>query len=100
MSAVSQQPVKSLYYKITQIRSTIGMPPKTRSALHALGLRRRNQVVFAKCAPSSANTLTRVKEMVKVEVTDYKLTREEVNRARKFPKGFELIKNGTLKTYE
>ncbi|WLF78274.1 39S ribosomal protein L33, mitochondrial [Lodderomyces elongisporus] len=91
---------KTLYYRITQHRSSIGVPVKTRAVLQAFGLKRRNQVVYAKVSPSSASSLTKIKELVKVELSEEKKTKEEVNQERKFAKGFEVIKNGTSKVYD
>ncbi|EMG46148.1 hypothetical protein G210_3617 [Candida maltosa Xu316] len=85
---------KQLFYRVTQIRSVIGMPPKTRNTMKSLGLKRRNQVVFVKVDPSTAHQLAFVKELVKVELAEEKKSRYEVNQERKFQPGFELIKNG------
>ncbi|CCG22137.1 Mrpl33 mitochondrial ribosomal protein of the large subunit [Candida orthopsilosis Co 90-125] len=90
---------RQLYYKVTQIRSSIGMPPTTRRTLEALGLKRRNQTIYAKCDVSSAHSLAKVKELVKIEVTDQKKTREEINQERKWKSGFEVIPEGTRKVY-
>lgn len=76
------------------------MPPTTRHTLEALGLKRRNQTVYAKCDVSSAHSLAKVKELVKIEVTNEKKTREELNRERKWKSGYEVIPQGTRKVYE
>lgn len=90
---------KQLYYRITQIRSSIGMPPKTRNTLTSLGLKRRFQVTYVKVDQSSAHQLALVKELVKVELSEEKKTRQEINQERKYKPGFELIKDGMKKTY-
>ncbi|KAI5953493.1 MRPL33 [Candida jiufengensis] len=100
MSNIISPASKQLYYKVTQIRSSIGMPPKTRNTLEALGLRRRNQTKYIKCDVASAHSLSKVKELVTVEVTDYYKNNREINLERKWPSGFELVKDGTRKVYE
>ncbi|KAI5960453.1 MRPL33 [Candida pseudojiufengensis] len=100
MSSIIPSSSKQLYYKVTQIRSSIGMPPKTRNTLAALGLRRRNQIKYIKCDVSSAHSLSKVKELIKVELSDQFKTNREINMERKWPNGFELIKDGTRKVYE
>lgn len=90
---------KQLFYRIKQIRSTIGLPPKYKTVLGSLGLTRRNQVTYVKVAPSTATQLSIVKELVTVEVSDIKKNRQEINQERKFKPGFELIKDGMKKSY-
>lgn len=83
---------KQLFYRITQTRSTIGMPPRVRKNIQALGLTRRNQTVFQKVSPSAAHRLRMVKELVTIDLVEEKKTPQEVNQERKFKPGFELIK--------
>lgn len=90
---------KQLYYRITQLRSSIGMPPKTRNTLLSLGLKKRYQVTYVKVDQSSAHQLAMVKELVKVELSEDKKTRQEINQERKYKTGFELIKDGMKKSY-
>ncbi|KAK6455160.1 mitochondrial 54S ribosomal protein YmL33 [Scheffersomyces xylosifermentans] len=92
---------KQLFYKITQIRSTIGMPPIIRKNIQALGLKKRNQIVYQSVSPSTAHKLARVKELVKVELVEEKKTVEQLSAERKFNPGFKLIKGDlTKKSYE
>lgn len=84
---------KQLFYKITQVRSTIGMPPRTRKNIEALGLKRRNQIIYQKVSAATAHRLSLVKELVKIDLVDTPKTKEEINKDRKFNPGFELIKN-------
>ncbi|EER33817.1 predicted protein [Candida tropicalis MYA-3404] len=90
---------KQLFYRIKQVRSTIGLPPKYKAVLQSLGLTRRNQITYVNVAPTSANQLAAVKELVSVELSDIKKTRQEINQERKFKPGYELIKNGMKKSY-
>lgn len=92
---------KQLFYKITQVRSTIGMPPRTRKNIEALGLKRRNHIIYQKVSAATAHRLRLVKELVKIDLVDTPKTPQEVNQERKFKPGFELIKsNSTKKVYE
>ncbi|EGW31483.1 uncharacterized protein SPAPADRAFT_62054 [Spathaspora passalidarum NRRL Y-27907] len=91
---------KQMYYKITQVRSVIGMPEKKRQILTALGLRKRNYIKYQKVDHRIANQLAMVKELVKVELTDKCQTRQEINQDRKFKPGFELVKGGAFSKYE
>ncbi|CAI5758517.1 unnamed protein product [Candida verbasci] len=87
---------KQQFYKITQIRSTIGVPPKQRGILQSLGFSRRNQIKFHPINESNAIKLLLVKELIKVEVSNEKLSNYEINQMRRIPIGseFEIIKNG------
>lgn len=54
------------FFQITLHRSAIGLPRRTRDALHALGLRRRNQTVVHAVSQSTAGLIFAVKELVQV----------------------------------
>lgn len=84
--------MSQLYYKITQIRSIIGMPPLVKKNLRALGLTRRFQTVYQQVSPSAANRLVKCKELVTVQLVNEKKLPQEMNEERKFPKGFKLVK--------
>lgn len=86
-------PAKQLFYKITQIRSTIGMPPKVRKTVESLGLKHRYDVVFQTITEGTAVRLGKVKELIKVELVEDKLTRQQVNLSRKYKSGFEVSKS-------
>lgn len=73
---------KSLFYRITQLRSTIGMPPITRKNIKALGLRRRNQTVYQKVSAATAHRLRIVKELVSIDL----LEENQVEDAKKLDK--------------
>lgn len=88
------------FYKITQLRSTIGMPPIVRKNMEALGLRKRYQIKYQKVSPSTAHRLIKVKELVKVELVDEPKTPQQLAQERKFPKGFEINVGKAVKSYE
>lgn len=81
----------NMFYKITQIRSIIGCPPRVRKNVEALGLKKRYQIVYQKVSPSTAHRLNYVKELVKIELVDQPKSAEELARERKFRPGFQII---------
>ena len=52
--------------KITQIRSTIGRPPKHRRTVRALGLTKINKTVIQKDTPGIRGMIKQVSHLVKV----------------------------------
>lgn len=88
---------KEVVYKITQTRSTIGMPPITRANIKALGLWKKNQIVYQTVSPSTAHKLAKVKEIVKVELATERKNVHQLARDRKFAPGFQLIKKGAIR---
>lgn len=87
---------KSMFYKITQTRSTIGCTPKIRKNIEALGLTRRNQIIYQRVSPSTAHRISAVKELVKIELVDAPKTEEQLSTERKFNPGFKMIKADML----
>lgn len=84
------------FYKITQLRSTIGVAPRVRDNMKILGLKRRNHVIYQRVSPSTAHRLNIVKELVKIELVDHKKTPEELAMDRKYKPGFQLFKHDML----
>ncbi|KEF51482.1 uncharacterized protein A1O9_12399 [Exophiala aquamarina CBS 119918] len=76
------------YFRITLIRSSIGLPSKSANVLKALGLRKRMATVFHPVTPSVAGQIMRVKELVAVREVDKALTRQEVHQERVPDAGF------------
>ncbi|CUM62738.1 uncharacterized protein PRCAT00000295001 [Priceomyces carsonii] len=90
-----------MFYKITQIRSTIGMPPRVRKNIEALGLKKRYQTVYQRVSPSTAHRLAAVKELVKLDLVDEPKSAYDMAMERKFEPGFEILKGNMLnKVYE
>ncbi|CAN3375288.1 large ribosomal subunit protein uL30m [Diutina rugosa] len=85
--------MSQLYYRITQVRSIIGMPPLVKKNLRALGLSRRFQTVYQRVSPSTANRLVKCKELVTVQLVDETKSAQQLNNESKFQKGFEIIKS-------
>lgn len=86
----------NLFYKITQLRSTIGVAPRVRDNMKILGLKRRNHVIYQRVSPSTAHRLNIVKELVKIELVDHRKTPEELAMDRKYKPGFQLLKHDML----
>lgn len=76
------------FFKITLVRSAIGLPHKTRGSLRALGLKRRSQTVFHPTGRFVAGILMRVKEIVRVEEVGEAETRDQMKAKRTPEKGF------------
>ena len=76
------------YFRITQIRSAIGLPYKSTGVLKALGLRKRMATVFHPVTPTVAGQIMKIKELVAVREGETPLTKEEVHRERGPDPGF------------
>ena len=78
------------YFKITLIRSAIGLPKRTHGVLAALGLRRRMQTVFHDVHPQVAGQIMKVKELVAVCEVEQKLSKAEMREARRPDPGYYI----------
>ena len=76
------------YFKITLIRSAIGLPNTTSGVLRALGLHKRMRTVFHPVSPQVAGQIMKVKELVAVSEVERPLSKKEVHEARKPDPGF------------
>jgi large subunit ribosomal protein L30 len=76
------------FFRITLLRSGIGLPMKTRGVLTALGLRKRMATVFQPVTPDVAGMIMKVKELVDVEEVEEKLTKYQIKANRKPDPGF------------
>lgn len=76
------------YFRITLLRSAIGLPRRATDVLKALGLKKRMATVFHPVTPSVAGQIMRVKELVSVEEVDRRLTKQEVHLERKPDPGY------------
>ncbi|QPG76636.1 hypothetical protein FOA43_004028 [Brettanomyces nanus] len=79
------------YFKVTQLKSTIAMPLRKTQTLQKLGLHKRHQVVYQKITPQQAGMISSVKELVKVELTHDKKTKEQMRNERKSDPGFVVV---------
>ncbi|KAL8710701.1 MAG: hypothetical protein Q9220_004719 [cf. Caloplaca sp. 1 TL-2023] len=78
----------SSYFRITLLRSAIGLPKRTTGVLKALGLRKRMTTVFHPVSPQVAGQIMAVKELVAVSEVDKALTRAELRETRKPDPGY------------
>lgn len=83
---------KQMFYRIQQLRSTIGMPPPVRKNIAALGLKRRNHIVYQQVSAATAHRLRMVKELVSIDLMDSEGVKSLQEKEQQgFPKGFEKI---------
>ncbi|KAK9480131.1 hypothetical protein V1514DRAFT_208564 [Lipomyces japonicus] len=80
------------FYKVTMTRSTIGLPSKFDKILKALGLKKRGSVAYHNISPAIASMILNVKELVKVDLVEKKLTREEHRESQKTNPGYYVEK--------
>ncbi|EKD21398.1 mitochondrial 54S ribosomal protein uL30m [Drepanopeziza brunnea f. sp. 'multigermtubi'] len=83
---------KMSYFRITLIRSGIGLTKRTQGVLKALGLRTRMKTVFYPVSPEVAGQIMKVKELVSVREVDRPLTVQELRAERKPDPGFYMEK--------
>lgn len=82
----------SSYFRITLMRSGIGLPKRTQGVLKALGLRKRMKTVFYPVTPEVAGQIMKVKELIKVEEVDAPKSKEELSMERRPDAGFYIEK--------
>ena len=76
------------FFRITLLRSAIGLPLKTRGALNALGLYKRGNIVYKPVSAASAGSILKVKELVAVSEVEERLTKEEEREKRRPERGY------------
>ncbi|KAF2171174.1 hypothetical protein M409DRAFT_35797 [Zasmidium cellare ATCC 36951] len=80
------------YFRITLLRSAIGLPSKTSGVLKALGLHKRMRTVYHPVSPSVAGQIFAVKELVDVQEVDQALTPKEMKDLRTPDPGYYVEK--------
>ena len=78
------------FFKITLIRSSIGLPKKTQGVLNALGLRKRMATVFKPVNPSTAGQIMKIKELVAVSEVEAAMTDAEMREMRRPDPGYYI----------
>ncbi|MCJ1340513.1 39S ribosomal protein L33, mitochondrial [Bachmanniomyces sp. S44760] len=78
------------YFKVTLIRSAIGLPTKTCGVLKALGLKKRMATVFHPVSSQVAGQIMKVKELVAVSEVEQALTKTAMKELRKPDPGYYL----------
>jgi len=80
------------YFRITLLRSSIGLPKATSGVLKALGLRKRMRTVYHPVSPQVAGQIFAVKELVDVQEVEEKMTSTELRAMRRPDAGFWVEK--------
>lgn len=90
------------YFRITLMRSGIGMPLKVQGVLKALGLRKRMTTVYYPVTPDVAGQIMRIKELVDVKEVDRPLTKQQIRASRRPDPGYYIERRGAeaLNKYE
>ncbi|KAJ5627207.1 hypothetical protein N7540_012297 [Penicillium herquei] len=80
------------FFRITLLRSAIGLPRRSTDVLKALGLKKRMATVFHPVSSSVAGQIMKVKELVEVQEVDRSMTKQEVWLERKPDPGYYVEK--------
>ncbi|KAI6250116.1 putative 54S ribosomal protein L33, mitochondrial [Erysiphe necator] len=80
------------FFRITLIRSGIGLTKRSRGVLEALGLRKRMKTVFLPVSPEAAGQIMRVKELVSVTEVEKELSQDELKAERTPCPGYYIEK--------
>jgi len=78
------------FFKITLIRSGIGMTERQNGVLKALGLRKRMKTVYHPVTRDTAGMIMKVKELLAVSEVERPLTKAETHARRKPPVGYVI----------
>lgn len=76
------------YFRITLLRSSIGLPARTSGVLRALGLRKRYNTVYHPVSPQVAGQIMKVKELIAVSEVEKSLSKQEEREKRRPEAGF------------
>lgn len=76
------------FFRVTLIRSGIGLPKRINGVLAALGLRKRMQTVFHPVSPTVAGQIMKVKELVAVSEVEDRLSKDQMKASRKPDPGY------------
>lgn len=76
------------YFRITLLRSAIGLPKSTLGVLKSLGLRKRMRTVYFPVSPTVAGKIFAVKELVDVQEVEEQFTKAELKEIRRPDAGF------------
>lgn len=78
------------FFRITLLRSAIGLPKQSSRVLAALGLTKRLATVYQPVTPSTAGQVFAVKELVDVEEVEQALTKQQMKDLRRPEPGFYI----------
>ncbi|KAF1811238.1 mitochondrial 54S ribosomal protein YmL33 [Eremomyces bilateralis CBS 781.70] len=82
------------YFKITLMRSAIGLPKPIGGVLKSLGLRKRMATVYQPVRQDVAGKIMAVKELVDVQEVEKPLTNAEMRALRRPDPGFYVESRG------
>lgn len=80
-----------MFYKVTQVRSILRMPWRTRDVLKTLGLGKVGSQKYYKASPGIAGQLYKVKELVNVEMAEEYKSKAQIKAERKTDAGFSVV---------
>ena len=80
------------YFRITLLRSSIGLPGHISGVLRALGLRKRMRTVYHPVTKDVAGQIFAVKELVDVQEVEQPLSKMEMKELRRPDPGFWVEK--------
>ncbi|KAF1989046.1 50S ribosomal protein-like protein L30 [Aulographum hederae CBS 113979] len=83
------------YFRITLLRSAIGLPARTTGVLHALGLKKRMTTVYQPVSRDIAGMIMKVKELVDVQEVEERRTKAEMKELRRPDPGFYIEKRAS-----
>ncbi|KAG8626254.1 hypothetical protein KVT40_005199 [Elsinoe batatas] len=78
------------YFRITLLRSAIGLPKKHAGTLRALGLTKRMKTVYLPVNHDIAGQIFNVKELVDVQEVENKVSNKTLKALRKPDPGFYI----------
>jgi len=81
------------FFRITLLRSGIGLPLKINGVLNALGLTKRMRTVFVPVSRDTAGMIMKVKELVSVEEVAEEKTKKMLKEERRPDAGFYVEKS-------
>ncbi len=85
------------FFRITLLRSAIGLPARSTGVLKALGLHRRIKTVYHPVTPDVAGQVFAVKELVDVQEVDRALSDREMKELRQPDSGFYVERRAGAK---
>jgi ribosomal protein L30 len=83
------------FFKITLLRSGIGLPYKRRGVLASLGLRKRMTTVYHPVSQDIAGMIMQVKELLLVEEVAERKTKAQMKAERSPDAGFYIEKRAS-----
>ncbi|BCS20634.1 mitochondrial 54S ribosomal protein uL30m [Aspergillus puulaauensis] len=84
------------YFRVTLVRSAIGLPRRTTDVLKALGLKKRMATVFHPVSQSTVGQIMKVKELVEVQEVEKRMTKQEMHLERKPDPGYYVERTSAM----